>query len=375
MDWNALRDEFPVTRNYNFQNHAGIAPICRRAADAMRRYIEESSQNAYLGESFYRHAEHVRQLVATLIHANPDEVTFTKNTSEGLSLVANGLTWNRGDNVVTTSVEFPSNMYPWQALQSRGVQVHMVMEDRGRIPIEQIIEAIDSRTRLVAISSVQYASGFRTDLATLGEHCVEKGVFLCVDAIQSVGVMPIDVKSMHIDFLSADAHKWMCGPEGASIFYVNKQIQGHLRPTCIGWMSVKNSSDYDHYHLDFHDSIKRFDSGCYNLAGIYGLGGAVELLLEIGIDVIARRVIMLTDRLCDGLQDKGYRVFSSRERPEASGIVSFSSEVHDLNAIQRHLQTEHRLVIAVRRGKLRASPHCYNSEREIDQLIELLPRH
>jgi len=341
----------------------------------LQRYIERAVDSGYLGSGFYAHADRVRQSAAELIHAKPDEVTFIKNTSEGINFVANGLNWKSGDNVVTTNVEFPSNMYPWLNLQSRGVKVRTVMEEAGRIPIDQLIEAIDSRTRVVAISSVQFASGYRTDLATLGEHCVAKGVFLCVDAIQSLGAMPIDVKGMHIDFLAADAHKWLCGPEGIGIFYVSKELQGYLRPTCVGWLSVKNPHNFDHYAFDFCDSANRYDGGSYNIAGIYGLGGAMGLILEIGVENICKRLLFLTDRLVEGVRNKGYRVFSSRERPEASSIVAFSSDVHDHNEIQRHLQSEHRLVIAVRKGKLRSSPHFYNSEKEIDQLIDVLPRH
>ena len=209
MDWNSVREEFPVTRNYNFQNHAFIAPISRRASDAAGLYFEHARQNGYVGGGFYKHAEHVRQLAADLINGKSDEVTFIKNTSEGINFVANGLNWTGGDNVVTTNAEFPSNMYPWLNLKSQGVAVRTVVEDGGRIPMESIVEAIDSRTRVVSISSVQFGSGFRTDLATLGEHCVSKGVFLCVDAIQSLGAMPIDVQWMHIEFLAADAHKWL----------------------------------------------------------------------------------------------------------------------------------------------------------------------
>ncbi|NOT02380.1 MAG: aminotransferase class V-fold PLP-dependent enzyme [Phycisphaerales bacterium] len=375
MDWNAFRDEFAVTRNYNFQNHAGVAPMCRRAADAARQYLDACTASAYVGNGFYKHAEHVRRLAAQLINAKPDEVTFVKNTTEGINLVSNGLVWKNGDNVVTTNVEFPSNVYPWENLAPRGVKVRMVMEETGRIPIERLVEAIDSRTRVVAVSSVQFASGYRTDLATLGEHCQEKGVFLCVDAIQSLGAMPIDVRGMHIDFLSADAHKWLCGPEGIGLFFVGKEIQGYLKPSCIGWMSVKNAWDFDHADFDLANSISRYDSGSYNLMGIYALGGALEMLLEIGIDQICNRVLFLTDRLVTGLREKGYRVFSPRERAESSGIVSFSSDVHDHQQIQRHLLAEHRLVLAVRKGRLRASPHFYNTEKEIDQLVELLPRH
>ncbi len=375
MDWEALRDEFPITRNYNFQNHAAVAPVTRRAAEGVRLYLKHAEENAYLRGGFYRHADRVRAQVAQLINASPDEVTFTKNTSEGISFVANGLSWQGGDNVVTSNVEFPANMYPWQALREHGVHLRTVLEEDGRVPLERIFEAIDSRTRVVAISSVQFASGYRTDLATLGEYCQSKGVLLCVDAIQSLGVFPIDVDAMGIDFLSSGGHKWLCAPEGSGLFYVRKELQGHLRPTTIGWMSMKDAFNYNKYQFEFAESAKRYDSGSYNLPGIYGLGGALDLLQEIGIEAIAKRILSLTDRLTAGLRDKGYRVVSSRQAAEASGIVAFFSDVHDHAQIQRHLQTEHRIVIAVRCGRLRASPHWYNTEREIDQLIETLPKH
>jgi cysteine desulfurase / selenocysteine lyase len=375
MDWQTLREQFPVTRNYNFQNHAAVAPISKRAADAAQVYFQHAVGNSYIHGGFYRHADRVRAQVAQLINAKPDEVTFCKNTSEGLSMVANGLSWNNGDNVVTTNAEFAANMYPWMALRHRGVQVRTVFEEEGRIPIQRLFEAIDSRTRLVTISSVQYASGFRTDLATLGDYCASKGVLLCVDAIQSLGAFPIDVKGMNIDFLAADGHKWLCGPEGIGIFFVRKELQGHLRPTSVGWMSVKEPFNFGRYNLEFADSAKRYDSGSYNLGGIYALGGAIELTQELGIEAISRRLLQLTNLLVEGVRGKGYRVFSSREQNEASGIVSFYSDVHPSEPIQSHLQSEHRIVIAVRGGRLRASPHVYNTEKEIDQLIEALPKH
>ena len=375
MDWDAVRQEFPITRNYNFQNHAAVAPLSHRAAEAVRQYVKHSEENSYLRGDCYKHAQRVRAQVAMLMNANLDEVTFTKNTSEGLSLVANGLSWQSGDNVVISNVEFPANVYPWQALRDRGVQVRMALEEDGRVPLQRLTELIDSRTRVVAISSVQFASGFRTDLATLGQYCQSKGVLLCVDAIQSLGVFPVDVKAMNIDFLAADGHTWLCAPEGAGIFYVRKELQGHLRPTTVGWLSMKDPFNFGKYQFEFADSARRYDSGSYNLAGIYGLGAAVELLLEIGVENICKRLIHLTDRLTQGLRDKGYRILSSRAPSEASGILAFFSDVHDHEQIQQHLQTEHRIVIAVRCGRLRASPHCYNNEREIDQLIDALPKH
>jgi len=375
MDWEALRAEFPVTKNYNFQNHAGVAPLSRRSAEAMRTYVAHAEGTAYLEGGFYRHCETVRQLAAQLINAKPDEVTFIKNTSEGIAFVANGLTWNTGDNVITTNVEFPANIYPWMNLQSRGVQLRQIIEEDGRIPINKMIEAIDSRTRVVAISAVQYVSGYRADLATLGAACAEKGVLLCVDAIQALGVLPIDVREMNIDFLAADGHKWLCGPEGCGLFYCRKELMGHLKPSTVGWMCMKNATDYGDYQFEFRDDARRFDAGSYSLPGIYGLGGAIELVLDVGVDQIANHVRMLTDILVDGIRRKGYRLVSSRQENEWSGIVAFYSDGHDAAEIQNHLQAEHRLVIAVREGRLRSSPHFYNTVREIEQLVDLLPSH
>ena len=222
---------------------------------------------------------------------------------------------------------------------------------------------------------MQFASGFRTDLASLGAFCQSKGVLLCVDAIQSLGAFPIDVEAMNIDFLSADGHKWLCAPEGAGIFYVRKELQGHLRPTTIGWLSMKDPFNFGQYQFEFADSARRYEAGVYNLPGVFALGGSLELVHELGIERISRRLLELTDRLVDALRAKGYRVVSSRTPTEASGIVAFRSDQHDHEQIQRHLEAEHRIVIACRCGRLRASPYAYNSEREIDQLVECLPAH
>lgn len=375
MDWNALREEFPITRHYNFMNHAAVAPVSRRAANAVRAYLTQVEEKAYIKGGFYKHVDRVRGLAARLINADADEIAFIKNTSEGISFVANGLTWQTGDNIVSSNAEFPANIYPWQALRSRGVQLRMVLEEDGRVPLEGIMQAIDSRTRVVSVSSVQFASGFRTDLATLGEYCQSKGVFFCVDAIQSLGVFPIDVRAMGIDFLAADGHKWLCAPEGAGIFYVKKELQGYLRPTTIGWLSMKNPFTFGRYNFDLADTAQRYEAGSHNVQGIFALGAAIELALELGIERISHRLIQLTDRLVAGVRDKGYRVISSRRPTEASGIVAFLSDLHDHEQVQRHLEGEHRIVIAVRCGRLRASPHCYTSEKEIDQLIDVLPKH
>jgi selenocysteine lyase/cysteine desulfurase len=373
MDLADSRALFPITRNYNFQNHAAVAPMSAPAAEAMQRYAREVAECASVRTDFYREAEQVRRNAAQLINATPEEITFVKNTTEGIGWVANGLNWNTGDNVVTTNVEFPANIYPWMGLQSRGVQLKMVLEENGRVPVERLIDAISSKTRVVSVSAVQFASGFRADLVTLGRVCKERGVLFCVDAIQALGALPVDVRSMNIDFLSADGHKWMCGPEGCGVFFCRREMLDRLRPSTVGWLCMKNALDFGTYEFEFLDDARRFDCGSYNLAGICGLGAAVELLLEIGIDEISRRVLSLTDRLVEGVQAKGYRVISSRRPGEASGIVSFVSDRHDPAATQKRLRSEHNIIVAMREGRLRSSPHFYNSEGDIDRLIAALP--
>ncbi|TWT44767.1 Cysteine desulfurase [Phycisphaerae bacterium RAS1] len=374
-DFEAVRPQFPITRNFNFQNHAAVAPMSGPAAEAMIGYARELAESAYLSGAYYRAADRVRQSAARLINADPSEVTFTKNTSEGICYVANGVQWLTGDNVVSTTMEFAANVYPWMNLEHRGVALKRVQEEDGRIPFDRIARAIDKRTRLVAISAVQWANGFRIDLTRLGELCKEKGVLLFVDAIQALGVHPIDVRAMNIDFLAADGHKWLCGPEGAGFFYCRRELIGHIRPPEIGYMSMKHDYDSLDMRIDLHDDARRFDSGVYNLAGVCALGASIDLFLQVGIDQIQVRIKALTDQLVEGLKRKRWHVLSPRTASEWSGIVSFSSDKHDMQALRKHLRSEFKIVIASRLGRLRASPHFYNSPDEIEQLIAALPGH
>ncbi len=373
MTLEELRARFPITRRYNFQDHAGIAPLSAPAAEALTAYAREATEAAYLNPNYFRAIDHVRQAVARLINADPDEVTFVKNTCEGLNYVANGIQWVTGDNVVSNTMEFPANVYPWMNLEHRGVELRRVPEEDGRVPFDRLAAAIDRRTRLVAVSAVQWGNGFRMDLTRLGELCQDKGVLLCVDAIQALGVHPVDVRRMNIDFLAADGHKWLCAPEGAGIFYCRRELLGHLRPSEPGYLCMKHDWDGPERKLDYRDDARRFDSGSYNIGGIRALGAAVNLLLEIGLDEVQWRVKQLTDQLVEGLQRKHWKVYSPRTPSEWSGIVSFASDKHDLVALQRHLREEFKIVVARRLGRLRASPHCYNSAEEIEQLIDALP--
>ncbi len=373
MNIDEIRAQFPITRRYNFQDHACVSPLSTPAAEAMTRYARDLCERGYGDWEYHREVERVRQSVAKLINAHPDEVTFVKNTTEGLNYVANGTQWITGDNVVLNSMEFPANIYPWMNLEQRGVNLKWVAEEDGRVPFDRLAATIDKRTRVLAISAVQWSNGFRTDLVRLGELCQDKGVLLCVDAIQALGVHPVDVQAMNIDFLAADGHKWLCAPEGAGVFYCRRELLEHLRPSELGYLCMKDDWESPQRRINLRNDARRFDSGAYNIAGICALGASVDMLLDMGIERIQWQVKQLTDLLAEGVRRKGWQVASPRTPSEWSGIVAFSSDKHDLAALQKHLLSEFKIVISRRLGRLRASPHCYNCDDEIQQLIEALP--
>lgn len=364
--------EFPISRRWTFLNHAGVAPISARAAAAIEKFAAEARDDAYLTGKWYQQIESVRRLAAGFLNAKTSEIAFVKNTSEGIAFVANGLTWKPGDQVISTRVEYPSNVYPWMDLAQRLGVVHtMLPETDGRIDPTLLAGAVTPRTRMIALSHIEYASGFQHDLVKIGKLCRELNILLCVDGIQACGAVPVDVKAMNIDFLSADGHKWLLGPEGAGIFYCRQELQGLLRPE-IGWMNVENANDYGTYDFTLRQDARRYECGSHNVPGILGLGASLELLGEVGMTTVTARILGLTQRLVTGLAAKGYTVISSRRPGEASGIVSFKSNRHQHEQIIKDLEQRH-VIIVEREGRLRASPHFYNSETEIDRVLEALP--
>lgn len=381
MDHRDFSPLFPILQRMVFLNHAGVAPLSGPAAAALREYCEQAESAAYVGANWYKRAERVKATAARLINARgPHEIAFMPNTTTGLAQVANGLDWQEGDSVVITAVEYPANRYPWENLAlTRGVQLIEVPQlPNGRIDVEDVCEAINNRTRVVSISHVQYATGHRIDLKPIADvlHNLPYGPgYLCVDAIQSVGVLPVDVQAMGIDFLSADGHKWMLGPEGCGIFYCHEDLIPMLRPTVAGWLCMVNALDYGNYQFEFLNDARRFEPGSYNIPGVLGLGASLELLLEVGIDEVWRRVDALTTHLVNRLREKDYRVFSPRRLPEErSGIVVFEPPPGKPAPGQIVADLHKRGVeIVMREGRLRASPHFYNTIEQMDRLVEALP--
>jgi cysteine desulfurase/selenocysteine lyase len=327
-----IRKLFPVTQNYVYFNHAAVCPISIPVYERMQRHARDVMEN---GAVHYREwlaaIKQTRERAARLVNAKPDEIAFAPDTSAGLAMIANGVDWREGDNVVTADCEFPANVVPWMRIKREfGVEVKMARERDCRLETEEILNLIDERTRVVALSFVEFGSGFRNDLAAIGRHCRERDVLFVVDAIQGLGAIGLDVEACAIDALSADAHKFLLGPEGVALFYVSRRAMERVKPTLVGWLSVNNPEDYLNYDQPYAPSARRFEAGALNTVGVAGLGAAIELFLQIGLEKIESHLLDLGDYLCERLRerlmDRGYRVASSRRDREKSAIICLQHE-------------------------------------------------
>jgi selenocysteine lyase/cysteine desulfurase len=362
----ALREEFPSADAAIHFDHAAVGPISRRVADAMQRvcaeYVAGGFQNSWRND-----IEHVRAQAATLVGSQLGNIAFTQNTSTGLSIAANGLEWAPGDNVVLPEREFPSNFYPWLNLEPRGVRLRRVPAPDGHASIEAIADAIDERTRVVTVSTVQFSSGHRYDLDAIGELCRRHGALFVVDGTQSVGALMIDVDRSSIDVLAVSAHKWMLGPSGIGFVHVSDRALGCIRPDVVGWLSVTEPFAFD-YRLELPSTADRYEPGTENVFGIVGLGAAISLFLEHGTHEVEDRVLSLTDHLCEQLHRIGCEVVSPRDGRQRSGIVIFTKPGTSAGDLHGVLTTAG-VKCSQRGGGIRVSPHCYNTHEEIDTAI------
>jgi cysteine desulfurase / selenocysteine lyase len=369
-----LRDLFPVTANLVYMNCAAVGPLSVPAAEAMIAHAADQREYGALHwREWMAEYDKLRAAAARLVNATPQEISILKNTSEGLSFVAAGLRWRAGDNVVTTDLEFPSNSTPWRNLDRRGVEVRVVRSRDGAYAPDDVEALVDERTRIVTVSSVAFHNGFAADLEAIGEICARRGVLFCVDAIQSLGVLPMDVRRAKIDFLAADGHKWMCASEGAAIFFVNKEKLEELDVLEHGWMNVERRGKFIDCSADLLPDARRFEAGSLNTSGVYGLRASLELLLKTGIERIAEYVVALASRFADRLEEIGWRVASPR--PIRSAIVGAIPPGVEPSLLRWHrLLEENGVVCAPREGMLRFSPHLFNEDAEVDKVIELLAR-
>lgn len=367
--WEVYRDQFPVTENLIYLNHAGVAPLSKPAADAMKHLAEDAWRfGSFHYPEWLETYQGVRRAAARLIGAEPSEIAIVKNTSEGIATVAMGLDWRPGDKVVAFEEEFPANYLPWKRLQARGVRVEALsILD----PLEKV-DAACRGARLLALSFVQYLNGYRADIEKIGDICHRHGCLFLLDAIQGLGAFPVDVRKARIHALAADGHKWLLGPEGCGILYVEKSVQDSIEPVEFGWTNVARFNDYANRDMTLRPDAGRYECGTLNTAGCFGLRAALEFLLSIGIERIAPQVQALGDQIAAGAAAKGYEILGKRTPETGAGIVSFRKEGIDARAIVTELKAKG-IVAAARQGFIRASPHFYISPEDIDRLIAALP--
>ena len=370
------RHEFPVAREKAFLAHAGVCPLPRRVSEAIRDYALRCTQGDQEALLPGRHMPRSRELAAQLLHARPDEIAFVGPTSLALSFVAAGLQLKKNDSILIYHDDYPANVYPWMALAEKGVEVRLLnARELGRIRPADVIGQVDEQTRLVALASCHFVSGFRIDLDTIGRALHERNILFCVDAIQTLGAFPTTVE--HVDFLAADAHKWLLGPCAAGILYVRKSLQERLRPAAFGWHNVRCPDYIAGEEMILRADARRYEAGTQNLLGLAGLNAALELLSEIGIDAIAAELLRKRTLLVPALKDKGYTVLQGDVTAvNASSIVTFYRDGMNAAALHEKLEAAN-ISVSVRadragRKYLRLSPHFYNTDSELSRTLELL---
>jgi len=369
-----MHPEFPLEPGLIHLNHAAVGPWPVRTAQAVQRFAEANMREgsrAYL--QWMKEEQRLRELLAQFINApSPDDIALLKNTSEALSVAAYGLDWKPGDNVVCPSEEFPSNRLVWQSLEPRfGVQTRLVDLAQSPDPEVALIEALDANTRLLSVSAVQYASGLRLDLERLGEACRARGVLFCVDAIQQLGALPFDAQACQADFVAADGHKWMLGPEGLALFYVRPVIRDRLKLNQYGWHMVEDLGDYDRMDWAPARSARRFECGSPNMLAIHALAASLDLLLETGLENISNVISGKIEYLIDSIESKGFEILSPKAPARRAGILTFRREDEDMAKLYQRLM-EAGVLCAHRGGGVRFSPHFYTPEADLDAALKLL---
>ncbi len=369
MDVRSARDLFPATRNLVYLNHAASSPSPVPVRDAMIGIVHELSSGGFLvGPKIAKMRDSVARRAAELVNGEPESVAVVHNTTHGIRLAAEGLPWREGDNVVCANVEFPANVYPWLSLKSRGVKTRFAREVDARVPIGEVGALVDERTRVVALSFVEFTNGYRNDLVALGELCRQSGALFVVDAIQGLGALSLDVKEARIDLMSSGGHKWLAGPMGVGIAVLSERAMEEITPPFTGWLGVRRPLDFLNYDQQLAPDAHKFDEGSPNLVGLWGLEAALALILEIGIEAIEARVKELTDLLVAGLEELECEVASPRGPNEWSGIVSFKPPAGTAGELQKHL-CERQIITSLRGDLIRAGCHYWNDESDVEASV------
>ncbi len=371
----AIRSLFPAAANYTYLNSAAVSPIPVTAIEAINRQLNDVASHGSLHyPDWVDTKDRCRTLIAKMLKVRPDQVAFLRNTSDGVASIANGIAWRQGDNIVSFAHEFPANFYPWRRIRDEfAVELRLVSERDGRIDTDELIGLIDSNTRVVALSAVQYASGFRADLTRIGRATRAVDALFCVDIIQGFGALPFDLPAQFVDAACGASHKWLCGPEGCGIIYLSDRARERINPTLVGWISVETPWDFADREQPFKSTALAWETGTGCSSLFYGLEQSLKLLHETGAENIERHLNDLSDHLCDSLLGREYEIVSSRAHGEKSAIVCIKN-LNGLTSNQIATQLESdKIIVSPRGDRLRIAPHFYNNLGDIEKLLTSLP--
>ncbi len=369
MKLEELRKEFPLTEELTYLDHAATSPLPSRTRAAMTRFIDARRFVRQAWEEYETLDQDLRQALGQLINASPEEIALVQNTAEGINIAAHAIPFQPGDNVIFCDMEYPANVYPWMNLERRGVEARIIPNRAGGLALDDLEEYVDQQTRVVAASSVEFITGFRNDLKSIGQLCRARGIYFVVDGIQSLGVIPLDVREFHIDMLSCGGPKWLMGPCGQGFLFCRRELLEEMKPAYAGATSVVDFLNFREYDLTFLPDAKRFELGTLNLVNMVGLLASVNLLLEVGIEEIRRRTLHLTEILIDDLQKRDYQIASCLRPEHRSAIVSFST----LNVQADYDKLiANKVIVSLRENYIRVSPHCYNTKEEVLRVGQVL---
>ncbi|HET9030857.1 MAG TPA: aminotransferase class V-fold PLP-dependent enzyme [Candidatus Aquilonibacter sp.] len=364
--------EFAVTQRYTYLNHAAVGVLPRRSREALDAFVAGHAEGGVMGVYMTEaRMPEFRARVARFIGASPDEIAILRNTGDGANVIALGLDWKQGDEILLPADEFPSNAIPWLALRRLGVNVRLISTQTRRLTPDVLRAEIGPRTRLVAVSWVSFGDGYRHDLAALAEVAHASGALFCVDAIQALGAFPIDVRACGIDALYAGGAKWMLALQGVSLFYLRDELLERVRLGQPGWRSMSDMWDFLNYDQPYVANASRFEGGTPNFIGALSLERSIDALEEAGVERIARHVLQLTDRLYDGLVAQGAEVKTVRGEGISSGIVTFTMPGRDSIALGKAIQ-QAGAITTWRSSGIRVAPHGYNTDEDIDRFLALV---
>ena len=370
-----IRQLFPITKNYAYLNSAAVAPLPTVSAEAVGRQLRDVSENGSLNFNEWVDTKNrARAIIAQMLNVKSEQIAFMRNTSDGISTIANGLEWKKGDNIVSFAKEFPANFHAWRRVRDVfGVELRLCPERNGRIDLDEFIDLIGGNTKLVSISAVQYGSGFRADLERIGRAARKVDALFTVDIIQALGVLPFDLEAQMVDAAAGASHKWLCSPEGCGILYLSDRARDRIEPTLVGWISVGEPFDFEDTEQSYKPNALAWETGTGCISLFYGLEQSAKLLRETGAENIQRYLDELADYLCELLAAKNYEIVSSRARVEKSQIVCIK-QLGDLHPIEiaKRLEREN-IIVSPRNDRIRIAPHFFNNREDIERLIEVLP--